>query len=77
VGAAASGLGQKDGSVSAAGVAANTLSPMSNLFQWLRVEALEDETEELTYYIKLMIDFFTGAGTSLCIFVEGNQSSDA
>jgi len=75
VGAAASGLGQEDGSVSGAGVVANSLAPMSNVFQWLRIEALEDETEELTYYIKLLIDFFTGAGTGIALFVQGSQTS--
>lgn len=75
VGAAASGLGKKDGSVSDAGVAANTLSPMSNFFQWLRLSSLEKASEELTYYIKLLIDFFTGAGTAVSIFVEGDQTS--
>jgi len=75
VGAAASGLGQKDGSVSGAGVAANTLSPMANLFQWLRLSSLEEASEELTYYIKLIVDFFTGAGTAVSIFVEGSQTS--
>jgi hypothetical protein len=67
VGAAASALGQKDGSVSAYGVVANTLSPMSNLFQFLRIEALEEASEMLTYYIKLLLDFFCGAGTSLVL----------
>lgn len=75
VGAAASGLGQKDGSVSGAGVAANTLSPMANLFQWLRLSELEEASEELTYYIKLLVDFFTGAGTAVSIFVEGSETS--
>jgi hypothetical protein len=75
VGAAASGLGQKDGSVSGAGVAANTLSPMANLFQWLRLNSLEEASEELTYYIKLLVDFFTGAGTAVSVFVEGSQTS--
>lgn len=75
VGAAASGLGQKDGSVSDAGVAANTLSPMPNLFQWLRLSSLEEASDEVTYLIKLLVDFFTGAGTAVSIFVEGNQTS--
>lgn len=73
VGAADSGLGHKDGTIGGAGVAANTLSPMSSLFQWLRLESAADATDELTFILKPVVDFFTGAGTAVALFVESNS----
>ena len=75
IGAADSGLGQKDGTIGGAGVAANTLSPMSNLFQWLRLESVADSTEEITFIIKPVVDFLCGAGTAVALFAEGNSES--
>lgn len=73
IGAADSGLGQKDGTIGGAGVAANTLSPMSNLFQWLRLESVADSTEEITFILKPVVDFFCGAGTAVALFANTNS----
>ncbi len=70
IGAADSALGQKDGTIGGAGVAANTLSPMSNLFQWLRLDAVADSTEEVTFFIKPVVDFFCGAGTAVALYAD-------
>jgi hypothetical protein len=72
IGAADSALGQKDGTINGAGVAANTLSPMSNLFQWLRLESVADSTEEITFIIKPVVDFLCGAGTAVALFADTN-----
>ena len=70
IGAADSAYGQKDGTIGGAGVAANTLSPMSNLFQWLRLDSVVDATDEISFGIKPVVDFFCGAGTAVALFAE-------
>jgi hypothetical protein len=74
IGAAASALGQKDGSVGTAGVVANTLGPLPCLFQFLRIEAFEELTETVSFFIKLFLDFFCGLGTSVALFLAGSSS---
>lgn len=74
IGAADSGLGQKDGTIGGAGVAANTLSPMPNLFQWLRLESVADSTEEVTFILKPVVDFFCGAGTAVALFADTDSN---
>lgn len=73
IGAADSALGQKDGTINGAGVAANTLSPMSNLFQWLRLESVADSTDEITFILKPVVDFLCGAGTAVALFADTNS----
>lgn len=70
IGAADSALGQKDGTIGGAGVAANTLSPMSNLFQWLRLDAVVESSDDITFIIKPVVDFLCGAGTAVALYAE-------
>ena len=70
VGVGASVTGQENGTVHSYGIVANTLSPLPNLFQFLRIEAIEEGSEGLTLAIKLLLDFFSGAGTSVALFLD-------
>jgi hypothetical protein len=57
------------------GVIANTMSPFSNLFQFLRIQAVEDESDGVSPAIKLLIDDFTSSATSIALFMEASQVS--